>query len=547
MVQRVPVLIAGGGPVGLALAGDLGWRGVASVVAEARDGSVFQPKMDMVGIRTMEFCRRWGIVEDVEAAGYNRSYVQDCAWVTNLNGYEFGREAFPPPEREKPPPQSPQHRERCPQNFFDPVLTRFAASTGQADIRYRTELVSFTDHGDHVRAVLRSTETGETCELDADYLVGCDGGTSTVRTALGIGMSGDGALTYTANAIFRCDGLEDLHTTTPGYRYIFIGPEGTWATLVAINGRDQWRFSLIGDATEREPTNEEMRAAIVRAVGREFDFEILSILPWVRRQLVADSYRKGRVFLAGDAAHLTSPTGGFGMNTGILDSVNLSWKLAARLHGWGGEALLDSYDFEQRPVAVRNVTEAGDNLKRMLAPRIARPEPALFADDDNPATQEARKRFGDDYTEMMKREWHSIGIHLGYVYEGSPVIVPDGSPIPAMTVSSYTPSARPGSRAPHVWLGEDRSLLDEFGPGFVLLRFDSSVDARHLLAAAEEAGVPARVTDVDSAEAAALYERKLVLVRPDGQVCWRGDEVPADPAAVVRRVTGQPAEIAVRA
>ncbi|WP_414637473.1 FAD-dependent oxidoreductase [Amycolatopsis sp.] len=541
------MLIAGGGPVGLALAGDLGWRGVRSVVAEVRDGSVFQPKMDMVGIRTMEFCRRWGIVGDVESAGYNRSYVQDCAWVTNLNGYEFGREAFPPPEREKPPPQSPQHRERCPQNFFDPVLTRFAGSTGQADIRYRTELVSFTDHGDHVRAVLRSAETGETYELDADYLVGADGGTSTVRTGLGIEMSGDGALTYTANAIFRCDGLEKLHTTTPGYRYIFIGPEGTWATLVAINGRDQWRFSLIGDDTQQEPTAEEMRAAIVRAVGREFDFEILSVLPWVRRQLVADSYRKGRVFLAGDAAHLTSPTGGFGMNTGILDAVNLSWKLAARLHGWGGEALLDSYDFEQRPVAVRNVTEAGDNLKRMLAPRIARPDPALFADDDSPATQEARKRFGDDYTAMMKREWHSIGIHLGYVYEGSPVIVPDGTPIPSMAVSSYTPSARPGSRAPHVWLDGERSLLDEFGPGFVLLRFDSSVDAAALLAAAGESGVPARVADIDSVEAAELYERKLVLVRPDGQVCWRADEVPADPAAVLRRVTGQPAAAKVGA
>ncbi|OUS92175.1 2-polyprenyl-6-methoxyphenol hydroxylase [Rhodococcus sp. NCIMB 12038] len=539
MAKRVPVLIIGGGPVGLSLAGDLGWRGIDTVLVEARDGSVFQPKMDMVGIRTMEFCRRWGIVDDVESAGYNRAQVQDCAWVTNLNGFEFGREAFAAPQDERSPAQSPQHRERCPQNFFDPVLTRFANSTGYADIRYRTRLLSFVDHGDHVTATVEARETGEVYDIDADYLVGTDGGDSTVRTALDIAMSGDGALTYTSNAIIRCTGLPSLHTTAPAYRYIFIGPEGTWATLVAIDGRDQWRFSLIGDGTQREISEEEMRTAIVRAVGREFDFEILSMLPWVRRQLVADNYRKGRVFIAGDAAHLTSPTGGFGMNTGILDAVNLSWKLAARLQGWGGEELLDSYELEQRPVAVRNITEAGDNLKRMLEPRLTTPDQRIFAPDDTPETRAARKAFGDHYTEMMKREWHSIGIHLGYVYDGSPVIVPDGTPLPAMQVSSYAPSARPGSRAPHVWLDASRSILDEFGPGFVLLRFDPPADSAPLQAAADRAGVPLRVVDIDDPVASELYERALVLVRPDGQVSWRGDTMVEDPDALLTRVSGR--------
>ncbi|WNI21432.1 FAD-dependent monooxygenase [Streptomyces sp. ITFR-16] len=528
MVERVPVLIVGAGPVGLALAGDLGWRGVRSVLVERRDGSVFQPKMDMVGIRSMEFCRRWGIVDEVESAGYNRGYVQDNAWVADLNSFEFGREEFPAPRDEKCPPQSPQHRERCPQNFFDPVLTGFAGRSGLSDIRYRTELISFTDHGDGVTATLRSVEDGRTYEVEADYLVGADGGASTVRTALGIEMAGEGTLTYTTNAIFRCDNLERLHDKKPAYRYIFIGPEGTWATLVAINGRDQWRFSLIGDGEHREATEEELRQAIVRAVGHDFDFEILSILPWVRQQLVAESYRRGRVFIAGDAAHLTSPTGGFGMNTGLLDIVNLSWKLVACLQGWGGDVLLDSYEIEQRPVAERNVGEASDNLRRMLNPRLSRPDPVIFDPSDmSKAAVDARNQFGDEYTAMMSREWHSIGIHLGYLYEGSPVVVPDGTPAPELEVSRYVQTARPGSRAPHIWLdkAQTQSVLDEFGLGFVLLRFDDRAVTGPLESAAVAMSVPLRRVDINNPEAAELYERALVLVRPDGQVAWRGDAI----------------------
>ena len=323
----------------------------------------------------------------------------------------------------------------------------------------------------------------------------------------------------------------------PGYRYIFIGPEGTWATLVAINGRDQWRFSLVGDSEKRAYSEQELRAAIVRAVGREFDFEILSILPWVRRQLVAQRYGTKRVFLAGDAAHLTSPTGGFGMNTGIQDAVNLSWKLEAALKGWGGEHILQSYEIEQRPVGLRNVAEATDNLKRMLNPRVTEPPKELF--DDSPAGEKARKEFGDNYTEMMKREWYTIGIHLGYMYEGSPIIVPDGTPQPADTVSTYTPTARPGSRAPHVWLEQDKSIIDLFGKGFVLLRFgDDAPSGDELANAASEREVPLKVVTIHNEEARILYESKLVLVRPDGQSAWRGDSEPADPFQVIDVVRG---------
>ena len=526
--MHAPVLIVGAGPVGLALAGDLGFRGVSCLLIEKSDGVVVQPKMDMVGIRTMEYCRRWGIVPWVESAGYNREYPQDYAWVTSLNGYEFGREPFACPRDEKCPPQSPQKRERCPQNFFDPTLRRFAEQWPGVEIRYHAELVDFTQGDDGVLATVVDSRTGERSQIRSAYIVGTDGGASRVRETLGIRMTGEPALTYTTNVIFRTDNLEALHDKKPGYRFIFIGPEGTWATLVAIDGRDRWRFSLVGDEEKRAHGEDYLRTAIVRAVGRDFDFEILSIMPWIRRQLVADAYRVGRAFLAGDSAHLTSPTGGFGMNTGIQDAVNLSWKLAGALQGWGGEHLLDSYEIEQRPVAIRNVGEATQNLKRMLSPRVTAPAPEIFG--DGPGSAEARKEFGDQYTAMMKREWFSIGIHLGYVYEGSPIVAPDGTPQPPDEVSTYRQTARPGSRAPHVWLAPGQSTLDYFGKAYVLLRFGSEAPSGAELAEeAKRIGVPFAIVSIDNAEAAALYERKLVLVRPDGQVAWRGDLSPPHP------------------
>ncbi len=532
-----PVLVVGAGPIGLALAGDLGWRGVACTLIESSDGAIYQPKMDMVGIRTMEYCRRWGIVPWVEQGGYNRDYPQDCVWVTSLTGWELGRECFPKPGEERPPGESPQKRERCPQNFFDPVLTRFVRQYPHVTMRHETTLTGFEEHADRVVATVRENRSGREETIEASYLVGCDGGSSTVRQALGIEMVGTPTLTYTTNVIFRCDGLEKLHDKAPGYRFIFIGPEGTWATLVAIDGRDRWRFSLVGDAQKRAVPEEELRRAIVRAMGREFEFEILSVLPWVRRQLVAERYGTKRAFIAGDAAHLTSPTGGFGMNTGIQDSVDLAWKLEACVKGWGGENLLPSYELERKPVGLRNVAEATGNLERMLSPRVKSVPPEMF--DAGPAGDRVRKAFGDAYTEMMRREWFSNGIHLGYMYEGSPVIVSDGTPQPPDEVSTYTQTARPGARAPHVWLGEGRSTLDLFGRGFVLLRLGADPPAAdRLTAAAAVRNVPLEIMDIVHAQAEVLYARRLVLVRPDGQVCWRGDEDPKDALRVIDTVRG---------
>ena len=538
MQHDTPVLIVGAGPVGLALAGDLGWRGVACTLVERTGGEISQPKMDMVGVRTMEFARRWGIAEWVEQAPYPRDYPQDNVYLESLTGLEFGREVIPPKNEEKVPPQSPQKRERCPQDMFDPVMQRFVATYPCATARYRTELVRFTDRGDGVEAVLRDLESGEEQTITAAYLVGTDGGSSAVRGALGIRMTGRPVLTYTTNVIFRCPELAELHDKGKAYRFIFIGPEGTWLTIVAINGRDRWRMSLVGTEDKKVVSEDEIRALILKAMGRPFDFEIESVMPWVRRELVADQYGKGRVLIAGDAAHLMSPTGGFGMNTGIGDAVDLGWKLAAMIDGWGGEALLRSYEDERRPVAIRNVNEASANLALMLKPRTTPPPEEVFmpgAEHD-----EARRRFGNWYGEMMKREWYTIGIHLGYRYDGSPVIVPDGTPAPPLEGARYDQISRPGARAPHVWLADGRSTLDLFGREFVLLRLGPQPpDGAALRQAAADQGVPLEVVTIDEPAVFEAYQGvPLVLVRPDGHVAWRSHDAPTDAGAIIATVRG---------
>jgi 2-polyprenyl-6-methoxyphenol hydroxylase-like FAD-dependent oxidoreductase len=536
--QHTPVLIVGAGPVGLALAGDLGWRGNSCILVEKTDGAIIAPKMDMVGIRTMEHCRRWGIADWVEHSPYPRNYPQDNVYVTSLTGYELAREIVPPKDQELRPAQSPQNRERCPQDMFDPILTRFVSQFPAIELRRRTELLHLAEHSKKVVATLRDLETGETYELSADFVVGTDGGSSTVRESLGIRMSGQPVLTYTTNIIFRCSDLPSLHDKGKAYRFIFIGPEGTWLTIVAINGADRWRMSIVGTAEKKSFGEDEVRALIRRAVGRDFDYEILSITPWVRRELVADSYGTSRILIAGDAAHLMSPTGGFGMNTGIGDAVDLGWKLDAVLRGWGGCDLLRSYEEERKPVAIRNVRESSTNLTRMLATRDNKPPPEIFVDGS--AGDSARKEFGEWYAQLMRREWFTLGIHLGYRYDNSSIVWQDGTPVPPDEVATYVQTSRPGSRAPHVWLDDGCSTLDLFGKDFVLLRFgEDAPKCQVFVDAARERNVPLTVRTISDESARSIYERRLVLVRPDGHVAWRSDAVPSDAGAILDVARGE--------
>ena len=530
----------GGRPVGLPLGGGLGWRGRYVLLVEQSDGAIFQPKIDLVGIRTMEFCRRWGLVEAVEKTPYDRDYPQDNIYLTSLDGYELGRQPMPSMREDVPPPESPQKRERCPQNMFDPVLRAFAQSQPGVRLHYRNELVSFVKDAEGITSTIRDLDLHRTFTVRSRYLVGADGAHSTVRNALGIEMRGKGILTYTTNAIFRCADFNERHDKRPGYRYMFVGPDGVWATIVAINGKDLWRMSIIGGMEKRALDEEELTQIAYRLMGKPFPLEMVSILPWARAELVADHYGTGRVLICGDACHRTSPTGGLGMNTGIGDAVDLSWKLDALLGGWGGERLIDSYTAERKPVAHRITTFSTGNL---LIMKGARSGPEIYEDSDT--GKAARIRVGQALGDGLKREWLSLNMHLGNRYLESPIVVHDpeenleAAKAEQEDAIHYRPSSRPGGRAPHAWLKDGRSTLDLFGRGFVLLDFRGNSEWTGLQRACADAGVPLEIVPIADPQIAALYERAFVLVRPDGHVAWRGDALPTDPAALISTVCGK--------
>ncbi len=531
--HKRPVLIIGGGPVGLALAVELGWRGVACTLVEQGDGTIITPKMNEVNIRTMEFCRRWGITKDVYDCPFPPDYPLDVTFVTTLAGYELSRMRVPP-RMSAPEAHSPVRQQVCSQIWFDPILQRCARTFSHVDLRYRTRLESFEASDDGVTAAIVDLESGQRKYVEAEYLVGCDGANSTVRSGLGIELGGRGVLDHSLNLFFRAPDLLRKCGKEPGTTFIAVDRSGLWAILRAIDPANaMWRLMVPNIDRGIALESIDRQALIDRLVGRRVDVEWLGLSIWTRRSAVAERYSRGRVFLAGDAVHQFSPSGGQGMNTGIGDAVDLGWKLAAVLDGWGGEDLMASYDSERRPIGTRNV----DLTTGFYLDHYKFADGLLDIENDSACV--IRKQVGEALLRDVGRMFCTAGLQLGYRYENSPICVPDGTSTGPDDPKDYIPSARPGSRAPHVWLGEGRSILDLFGSGFVLLRLGADApESFSFESAATTRGIPLKSVNLTTPLAAELYGRRMVLVRPDGHVAWRGNEMPPSTEAVIDRVRG---------
>ena len=513
-IAEIPVLIAGGGPVGLTASALLSRAGVPSLLVERHPGTSIHPKARGINPRTMEVFRQCGVEAAVRAAGLAPGRARFIVWARSLAGEELERR-LPGRSREGAADLTPAPHCLCAQDDLEPVLRRFAESRGPGELAFGTTLTGFEQDADGVTAIL--TRAGGDTRVRARYLIGADGTRSRVREALGVAMHGTPALYRSINVLLRAD-LSRWVVDRPAALY-FIEQPGLRATFLTINGVNRWGFliNLDKDASVEEYTRERCAEVVRQAAGvPDLDVEILGIDPWTAAALVADRYRVGRVFLAGDAAHHMPPTGGFGLNTGVQDVHNLAWKLGAVHGGWAGPALLDTYEAERLPYG-RAITEQA--LANSISMGRGGPAPGGA---ETPATR-ARPEFLNE-----------LGMIYGASYR-STAVIDDGTPPPAVTnpVTDYVPVARPGSRAPHVWLARDGvrlSTLDLFGAGFTLLAGragapwrEAARSAARRLDAPLEAFVLGEREDPDArcAGAYGVDADGAVLVRPDGYVGWR--------------------------
>lgn len=553
------VLIVGGGPVGLTLAGELGWRGTPCMLVEERTAPTEHPKATLLGARSMEYFRRWGLTDAIYARALPPDAHYAITFSTRLAGHELHRVTSPsiretmerPPEavaRYRELAWSPYYKTQIGQQALEPVLLEFMAGLDAVELRHGRRFLDFTEDADGVTSRIEDVATGAIETVRSAYLAACDGGGSPIRRALGIRMNGRGRMRPNVSFFFESDEFLRVHDRGLGNLYFVFAPD-CFGVFTAIDGRRRWSFQFYFLDAAKETRDLDPQDVLFRAVGRPFAFELKGVQHWHHHQSVARNWRSrspdaalegapGRVFLAGDAAHLFAPTGGVGMNTGIGDAVDLGWKLDAVLKGWGGPGLLASYERERKPVAVRNSVISANNSDKI---DMVMDETPPEIEEASPGGARARAEVSQKIR-WMARQFNSAGTHLGHRYVDSPVVVPDGSPEPPDDPAQVVPSTWPGARAPHAWLGADQSVrgtstLDWFGRDFVWVSAEEG-DLPDVTEAFAAAGVPLRRASLAGHPAAALYERPHVLVRPDGHVAWRGDRVPEDVRGIVDVVRG---------
>ncbi len=539
------VVIVGGGPAGLMLAIELGCRGVACVLLEEdRDPPDF-PKANATSARTMEHYRRRGFAADVRALGLPPDYPQDLVYCTRLAHAELTR--FRVPSRAQaaslaafgdygdaswPTPELPH---RAQQMYIEPILRREAAKYPSVDLRFGHRAVRVADIGDGVEVDAMPETGGEPWRVNARYVVGCDGPRSLVRKTLGIQYEGQGGEKrdffggQMLSIYFKSSDLYDVLGKEKAWQYWAVNGSQR-GLLIAIDGVDHFLLAVQLKEGEHQADIDPVATALA-VVGAPHDFRLIGTMPWVAGYtLVATRLSAGRMFLAGDAAHLFTPTGGMGYNTSIDDAVNLGWKLAAVLQGSAPTALLDSYDSERRPMAVRNTAFA-----RRMADSIGNVAIVPGLESEGVDGEAARAALGRALAAHVATEFNIPGLQLGVRYADSPIVAGEPGALPPDDPNHYVAGGWPGSRAPHAMV-DGAVLFDRFGRDFTLLSFDGA-DCSGWQRAAQERGIRLDLLPVADAETRALYGAPAVLVRPDHHIAWRG-AASTDPAAVLNLATG---------
>ncbi len=545
---ETPVLIVGGGPIGLTLALFLSNLGIRSVVVNERTQTTTHPKLDVVNCRSMEIFRHLGLAEQIRDAGNPRSANQYSAYAASASGpyysvmsdrhviyasVDVANEKIRSCTDGTLPLETMQ---RIAQMHLEPVLLQAATANELIDVRFGHRLFGFEQDETGVSALVHRTDTGEAIQFRANYLIGCDGPTSRVRNFLNIDYDATWDLMGELFIVhIRSDEIAPLYPNNEPYWHTWLSRPGYSGLLVSP---DASRNDYVIHRPYPPRGEETIDAIVERAVGKKINYELVQSGGWKPQFLVANSFGRGRVWLAGDSVHHYMPTGGLGMNTGVCEAHNLAWKLAARLAGWGGDKLIQSYEDERLPIARRNRDHVKENAACVFEAQFPRTDALL---DDSPAGEANRAAMAHAFESRLSRLYESFGAEIGYRYQGSPIVAAEAGPSKPYGTETYVPTAEPGARLPSAFTSDGRAVFDLLDPrGFTLLLTVplDHVQLEPLAKAAKGVGLPLKLIALNEPALASLYEASILLIRPDQHIAWRGVTPHEDPVSLINLVRG---------
>ena len=544
------VLIVGAGPVGMTLAMCLARRQVRCIIVEMKAADALpEVKCNHISARSMEVFRRLGVASDLRASGLPDDYPHDVSYRTSTVGQEITRIHIPGrltrltdhsgPDGWWPTPEPPH---RLNQRYIEPILARHVQQQALIRSLHQHQVTEITQDAETASIRCTVLTDGSSLQLRARYVVGCDGGRSLVRKSIGAQLVGDEVVQRVQSTCVRAPDLLARLQAPAAWAMFSVNPRRS-GNVYAIDGRETWLIHnyLRDHEADFESVDRDWAIRTILGVGPDFSYEMLSKEDWIGRRLVANRLRQGRVFIAGDAAHLWVPYAGYGMNAGIADAENLAWHMAAQFEGWATPEALDAYERERHPITEQVSRFAMNHAHAMSQRRRAIP---ADIEDEGPAADASRQSFGQDLYELNVQQYCCAGLNFGYYYDDSPLMCYDDEAAPDYSMGSFTPSTVPGCRAPHMWWTQDKSLLDVLGPGYTLLcHVQAPKDQTAVLQQAmDDAGVPLRVLALDASVVMPQpYRHAWHLIREDSHLVWRGDEITRSIAqSVVSRLRGVP-------